>query len=299
MHIGVVLPQAGNDWSKALESARHAEEIGADSVWVVDHLLGFPPERGILEAWTMLSALAASTSRVQLGAQVFCQSFRNPALFAKMAATLDQVSGGRVRLIVGAGWLETEYDQFGYDFPEPALRVEQTEEAIHILKGMLSGSIEPFTFKGSHYRVDDVVNVPQPVHPPMPIEVGAARDRMMRLIGRLGDGWNCPGVALPVFENRREFLEKACAKAGRSINDLVLSCQIPCAVGDDEAARHPRLQSFSPQLGLVGSVDQAVERAGELMGQGVTDFLTIVPPGPQGAQCLERLVGEVRPQVAR
>jgi alkanesulfonate monooxygenase SsuD/methylene tetrahydromethanopterin reductase-like flavin-dependent oxidoreductase (luciferase family) len=296
MHVGVVLPQAGKDWSSALESAQHAEEIGADSVWVVDHLIGFPPERGILEAWTMLSALATATTRVQLGAQVFCQSFRNPALFAKMAATLDQISGGRVRLLVGAGWHEAEYMQFGYEFPEPSIRVEQTDETIQILKGMLSGA-DSFSFEGQHYRVNDVSNIPQPVRVPLPIEVGAARNRMLRLIARRGDGWNCPGAALPVFDDRLEYLKQACEKNGRSIKDLVLSCQIPCAVGDDEAAKHPRLQAFSPQLGLIGSVDRATERAGELMQKGLTDFLTIVPPGPSGQKCLERLVAEVRPQL--
>src|SRR5688500_1226730 len=117
MRIGVVLPHVGGDWDQVLEAAQHAEEAGADSVWVVDNVLGFPPERGILEAWTVMSALAAATERVEIGAQVHCQSFRNPALFAKMAATLDRISNGRLRLLMGAGWYESEYTQFGYEFP--------------------------------------------------------------------------------------------------------------------------------------------------------------------------------------
>lgn len=159
MHVGVVLPQVGSDWDEVLDAARHAEKVGADSVWVIDHLLGFPPDRGILESWTLLSALAASTERVELGAQVFCQSFRNPALLAKMAATLDRVSGGRFRLLIGAGWFEAEYRAFGWEFAPPATLVEELQDTIRILKGMLS-STEPFTYEGKHYRVQEAVNIP-------------------------------------------------------------------------------------------------------------------------------------------
>lgn len=296
MHIGVVLPQAGTDWPAALEMARFAEDLGVDSVWVVDHVLGFPPERGILESWTTLSALAASTSKVQIGAQVFCQSFRSPALLAKMAATLDQISGGRLRLLIGAGWFEAEYDAFGWDFPEPGTRFEQLAETVAILKGMLSGK-EEFSFEGKHHRVNSALNAPPPVRVPMPIEIGAARDRMLRFVAREADGWNCPGAALPALDNRLDYLTRSLDKAGRSLSDLRLSCQIVCAVGDDEAAQDQRLQMFSAPLGLVGTVDQATERAAELVKKGFSDFLTVVPRGDRGKACLERLVTEVRPNV--
>ena len=296
MHVGVVLPQVGAEWKDILEAARHAEEVGADSVWVIDHLLGFPTEKGIFEAWTVLSALATATERVQLGAQVFCQSFRNPALFAKMAATLDQISGGRFRLLIGAGWYEPEYQAFGFEFPEPSVRVGELTDTIRILKGMLSSG-DAFTYEGKHYKVQEVMNIPTPVQSPFPIEVGAARDRMLRLVAREADGWNCPGAILPVLDDRLGTLQRACESAGRSISELRLSIQIPCAVGDDKAKTHPRLAGFNPDAGLIGSVDQAADRAGELMSKGLTDFLTIVPPGSSGRACLERLVTEVRPRL--
>jgi alkanesulfonate monooxygenase SsuD/methylene tetrahydromethanopterin reductase-like flavin-dependent oxidoreductase (luciferase family) len=298
MHIGVVLPQTGADWPEVLEAAQHAESIGADSIWVVDHLLGFPPDRGILEAWTLLSALASATERVELGAQVFCQSFRSPSLFAKMTATLDRVSNGRVRMLIGAGWHEPEYDAFGYEFPAAGVRVEELVDQIRILKGMLSGP-EPFTYEGKHFHVKDVVNVPTPHRSPFPIEVGAFGDRMMRIIAREADGWNCPAVALGELDDRLAFLEKACADNGRSIADLRLTCQIACAVGDDEAKAKAPVAMFSPDLGFVGSVQQAVDRAGELMGKGIEGFHVIVPRGERGRACLERLVNEVRPKLAQ
>lgn len=296
MRIGVVLPQVGADWGDVIEAARHAEDVGADSVWVIDHVIGFPSERGILEAWTVMSALAAATERVEIGAQVQCQSFRNPALFAKMAATLDRISNGRLRLLVGAGWFETEYTQFGWEFPPPGVRVEQLRETIAILKGLL-GPHDAFTYEGKHYTVREATNLPLPVQQPLPIEVGGARNRIMRTVARMADGWNCPGAALGFLDDRLTFLDKACADAGRSLSDLRLSVQIVGTVGDDQATQDPRMQMFNAQLGLVGTPDEAAARARELMDKGFTDFNCIVPPGGRGRECVERLVNEVRPKV--
>ncbi len=296
MHVGVVLPQVGADWDAVLEAARHAEDVGADSVWVVDHVLGFPPHRGILEAWTLMSAVAAATDRVQIGAQVLCQSFRNPALLAKMAATLDRVSNGRLRMLIGTGWFETEYRQFGWEFPAPGVRIGELRDAICILKGLLADH-DSFTYVGEHYTVREAVNLPLPIQQPLAIEIGGAGDRLLRTVAQMGDGWNSPGAALGVLDNRLAFLASACEARGRSIDDLRLSCQIVCAVGDDEAVQHPGMAMFSPQLGLVGSADDAARRARELIDKGMTDFNCIVPPGARGRACLERLINDVRPKV--
>lgn len=297
MHVGVVLPQVGAEWQMCLDAAKHAEDSGADSVWVVDHVIGFPPTRGILEAWSLMAALAAATERVQIGAQVLCQSFRNPALLAKMASTVDQISGGRLRMLVGAGWFETEYQQFGWDFPSPGDRIEQLRETIEILKGLLTPH-EAFTFEGKHHAVRDAINLPLPVQQPLSIEIGGAGDRLIRTVALLGDGWNCPGAALGALDNRIQLLREECERVGRDIGELRLSSQIVCAVGDDEAAQHPGLQMFSPHLGIVGSTEQAAGRVRELMDQGFNDFNCVVPPGRRGRACLERLLNEVKPLVA-
>jgi alkanesulfonate monooxygenase SsuD/methylene tetrahydromethanopterin reductase-like flavin-dependent oxidoreductase (luciferase family) len=298
MDIGVVLPQVAADWPQVLEASEHAEAAGADSVWVIDHVLGFPADRGILEAWTVMSAVAARTERVEIGAQVLCQSFRNPALLAKMAATLDRVARGRLRMLVGAGWFQGEYEAFGWDFPAAGVRVGELRDTIRILKGLLN-SQEPFSYEGEYYRVTNAVGRPMPVRQPFAIEVGAAGDRMLRIIAKEADGWNCPGALLPRLEERLGYLAKACADAGRSIDDLRLSCQIVCAVGDDDAAKHPGLMMFNPQLGLVGSIDQATARLGELLELGLTGFNCVLPPGSKGRACLERLLGDVAPQLGR
>jgi alkanesulfonate monooxygenase SsuD/methylene tetrahydromethanopterin reductase-like flavin-dependent oxidoreductase (luciferase family) len=295
--LGVVLAQYRVEWEDVRSAALEAERLGLDSVWVVDHLQAMQPDLGVLEAWIVLSAIAVVTERVEFGAQVFCQSFRNPALFAKMAATLDHVSAGRFRLLIGAGWYEDEYVKFGYDFPRPGVLVEQLRETVTILKGMLSGKDEPFTFGGEHYRVSEVRNLPQPVRAPMPIEIGGARDRILRTVARQGDGWNCPAVALGFLDDRLEFLRVECEKAGRSIDELRLTCQITCTIGDDEAESRPDVAMFGPQNGLRGSVDEAVERASELASKGISGFHVIAPRGSRGRAILERLVNEVRPQV--
>jgi alkanesulfonate monooxygenase SsuD/methylene tetrahydromethanopterin reductase-like flavin-dependent oxidoreductase (luciferase family) len=295
MHVGVVLPQVAADWDKVTEATEHAESVGADSVWVIDHVLGFPPPKGILEAWTVMSAVAASTRRVEIGGQVLCQSFRNPALLAKMAATLDRVSNGRLRMLIGAGWMEQEYRQYGWDFPAPGVRIGELRDAARILKGLLSPH-ESFSYDGQHYSVKDAVNLPLPVRQPFPIEIGGAGERLIRTVAWLGDGWNCPGAALGMLDNRLELLRVECENRGRSMDELRLSCQIVCAVGDDDAAQHPGMAMFSPQLGFTGSIDRAAGRARELMDKGLTDFNVIVGPGPRGRACLERMM-EVRAKV--
>ncbi|MFN2545555.1 MAG: LLM class flavin-dependent oxidoreductase [Actinomycetota bacterium] len=297
MDLGVVLPQIRAEWDDVLQTAQRAEELGLDSVWVIDHLTWMPPQLGILEAWTVLSALSTATQRVELGAQVFCQSFRNPALFAKMAATLDHISGGRFRLLIGAGWFEDEYRAFGYDFPSPGTRVDQLREAVLILKGMLSGKDEPFTFRGEHYRADGVVNAPAPARARLPVEIGGSGDRVLGVVARDADGWNCPSLALGDIDARLAFLREQCDRHGRSFDELRITCQITCTVGDEEAESRPDVAMFGPQSGLRGSVEQAAHRLGELVAKGVTGFNCITPRGERGWPILERLMNEVKPKV--
>lgn len=292
MHIGLVLPQRGVSWAEVRDSAQRAEEMGCDSVWVIDHLLSFPPEAGLLEAWTLLSALAVSTTRVQLGAQVLCQSFRNPALLAKMAATLDDVSGGRFRLLIGAGWLEAEYKAFGYEFPAPRTLISELRETVRILKGLLKSG-EPFTFEGKHYQTNEARNLP--LRRSIPVEVGGGRDRLMKLVAKEADGWNCPAILLGNLNNRIEFLQGQCEQIGRKIQELHLSCQITCTVGDAEADDDKGLQFYNTSNGFTGTVEEATVRAKGMMALGMSSFNVVIPSGEVGWKCLERLIEQVRP----
>lgn len=279
LEFGVVLPQLDAGWDDARRFALRAEDGGFDSVWVADHLHGLPPEKGILEAWTLMSAVAAVTERVGIGAQVLCQSFRNPALLAKMATTLDQVSGGRLRFLIGAGWHEEEYEAFGFPFPSAGQRVAETEDAVRICRGLFDTGAAPFTHEGRHHAVHAAVNVPPPARR-IPIGVGCVGDRMLDLTARLADEWNFPATGLHRYDARRRRFDERVAEHGRSVRR---STQIVFAPGERQLA--PFFDMFRPALGIRGSQAQMEQRVGELVDAGLRGFYGFVPD----AQALDEL----------
>ena len=227
MKIGLMLPLAEDEhgqaasWAELRARAEQAEGAGLDSIWVYDHLLHrFPgrPTVGFWEAWTMLSALAAATRRVELGASVLCAGFRNPAVLAKMATTLDEVSGGRLILGLGAGWHEPEFDAFGLPFDH---RVSRFEEALQIIAPLLrTGSVD---VAGRFHRAADGEIRPRGPRPGgPPLLVAAFGPRMMRLTARYADAWNSDwkqsaDLVVPMLEK----LDEACADVGRDPATLV------------------------------------------------------------------------------
>jgi alkanesulfonate monooxygenase SsuD/methylene tetrahydromethanopterin reductase-like flavin-dependent oxidoreductase (luciferase family) len=221
MRIGVVVPMSQSDgtgrvpsWPEVLAFTERAEALGLQSIWVCDHLISGPPGRpveGIHEGWTILSALAASTSRVELGQLVMCASFRNPALLAKMAATAEAVSGGRLILGLGAGWYDPEYEAFGYPTDH---RVGRFEEALQIIGPLLRG--ERVAFAGRYHEARDATLLPPPDRP-IPILVAAKGPRMLRLTARYADAWNTAWFGYPDNRLRQRLtdLERALAAEGR------------------------------------------------------------------------------------
>jgi probable F420-dependent oxidoreductase len=223
MRIGIALPQAAEDgaggtWTDILGLARQAEEGGADSLWLSDHFFHreddgpVGSETGYHEAWTLLSALAATTRQVQLGTLVLATSFRPPGLLAKMAATVDDVSGGRVILGLGCGWHEPEYEAFGYPFDH---RVGRFEEALRIIVPLLRG--QRVTFDGVYSQVHDAEIRPAPIRPDMPVLVAAKGERMLRLTARHADAWQTAWFGRPDdrYRQRHAELLAACAAEGR------------------------------------------------------------------------------------
>src|ERR1700682_4419369 len=155
-------PQAGATVKTLLDRAEMAERLGYHSFWLVDHFwtLGMP-DLDLLEAVTMMSAIAARTERVRIGTLVLCNSFRNPALLAKSLTTIDHISNGRLEIGIGAGWMDEEYRAYGYEFPETPVRLKQLQEGLEILKAMLGPEKKP-TFKGKSYSIDGAMNNPKP-----------------------------------------------------------------------------------------------------------------------------------------
>ena len=219
MDVGMILAM-GEDQPVTYRSirdlARAGEDGGLASLWVYDHLLSVEGDRvsGQWEAWSVLSALAATTSTAQLGILVSCNSFRHPALHAKMAHTVQEISAGRLILGLGAGWHEPEYRAFGFPFDR---RVARFAEGIEVIARLLRG--ERVTFDGRFYQLADAELLPPlsdgPI--PLPILVGARGDRMLRLTARWADAWNTAWYGLPNerFDRVHERWLAACAAQGR------------------------------------------------------------------------------------
>ena len=226
MKIGTVLPMNESDgpgaqsWRRISALARQAEAGGLDSLWVYDHFLfrePGEPDDGIHEAWTVLTAVAAVTERVQVGSIVLGTGFRPPALTAKMAATADEIADGRLILGLGTGWYEPEYKAFGYPFDHRAGRFE---EALAIIVPMTRG--DRVTFHGRWYDVEDAVIIPAPPRPTrlegrIPILIAAKGERVLRLTARYADAWNTAWFGFPDerYQGRVADLRRACEAEGR------------------------------------------------------------------------------------
>ncbi len=239
MKVGVVLP-LGEDpklgrppgYREVRDLAVQAEEAGFDAVWLYDHLLYRFPDRGTMgvwEVWTFLSAIAEATQRAELGTIVMCTAFRNPALLAKMAETLDEVSEGRLILGLGAGWHQPEFDAFGIPFDHKAGRFE---EALQIIVPLIrEGKVD---FRGKYYSAPECEIRPRgPRAGQLPILVAAGKPRMLQLTARYADSWNTAWLGLPtLLGERRERLEAACREVGRDPQTLEVTVGVSVAFPD-------------------------------------------------------------------
>ena len=186
MRIGIQLPEVEREvrWPEYVAMAQAAEEVGFESIWLGDHLLYDAPERAPWEAWTLLSALADATSTVRLGPLVACAGFHPPAVMAKMASTIDEISRGRFVLGLGAGWNRREFEAFGIPYDR---RVSRFEEAFAIISALLRG--ERVTLHGTYHRAEDVVLLPAP-HRRTPIMIGSNGPRMLSIALPHVEAWN-------------------------------------------------------------------------------------------------------------
>jgi len=216
--VGVQLPEVERDvrWPEYAAMAAAAEEAGFDSIWVGDHLLyrgDGRPERGPWDAWTLLAALAAATSRVRLGPLVACTGYRPPGMLARAAAAVQEVSGGRLVLGLGAGWNETEFRAFGFPFDRRAARFE---ESFEIVRRLLDG--ERVTFRGRFFRTDDAVLLPR-AHRRPELMVGSVGPRVLRATLPFVDSWNCwyldYGNTAMGFAELNATIDQAVAVVGR------------------------------------------------------------------------------------
>jgi probable F420-dependent oxidoreductase len=292
MRVGVVVPMSLSDgggqvpsWPELLAFAERAEALGLQSVWVCDHFVSSPPGRpveGIHEGWTILSALAASTRRVELGQLVMCASFRNPALLAKMATTADAVSGGRLILGLGAGWYDPEYEAFGYPTDH---RVSRFEEALRIVSALLRG--ESVDFTGRYHQVRNAVLLPPPDRP-IPILVGAKGPRMLRLTARHADAWNTAWFGRPDdrLHQRLADLETALDADGR--DPATLRRTVGMHVRDPDVTTSHN----GDDLVIGGSVEELARAIDDYEVLGFDDVIVVLQPMTE--RSLDRLAEAVQ-----
>jgi probable F420-dependent oxidoreductase len=238
--IGVQLPEVERDvrWPEYVAMARAAEGEGFDSIWVGDHYLyrdDGRSERGPWEAWTLLAGLAAVTERVRLGPLVACLNFHPPAVLAKTAATVDELSGGRLVFGAGAGWNRAEFDAFGLPYDH---RVSRFEEAFEVIRRLLDG--ERVTFEGRWHRVRDAVLLPRPERRPT-LMVGSTGERVLAATLPHVDAWNTwydwYGNTPDGFAAKVRAIDEACERVGREPSTLARSACVLVRLGDDGERR--------------------------------------------------------------
>jgi alkanesulfonate monooxygenase SsuD/methylene tetrahydromethanopterin reductase-like flavin-dependent oxidoreductase (luciferase family) len=234
-----------------------------DSLWFVDHVqFGDSP---VLEGWTALTYFAAQYPQFQVGHMVLCQSFRNPALLAKMAATLQYLSQGRFLLGIGAGWHEEEYRAYNYAFPPARARTEQLEEALQIVKALWSE--KQVTFQGQHYAVNAAYCEPKP-DPLPPIIIGGQGRRMLHLVARYADGWNIAWTKPEEYRQKLQVFEQACQQEGRDPGQVRRSWfgRCTCVTSAEEAAT-------LNGRGLLGTPEQIVAQIQAYVDLGIDYFM--------------------------
>jgi alkanesulfonate monooxygenase SsuD/methylene tetrahydromethanopterin reductase-like flavin-dependent oxidoreductase (luciferase family) len=263
-----------------------------DAAWVIDHLqFG---DADVLEGFTTLAYLAALHPRLKVGHAVLCQSFRNPALLAKMGATLQFLSGGRYIFGIGAGWHEEEHRAYGYDFPPAGARVEQLAEAVQIVKALWTE--ERTTFEGKHYRVVEARCEPRP-NPVPPVMIGAFRPKMLHLTARYADWWDVSSTGIDDYRPLAAAFEQACAEVGRDPSTVRRSWSGGCACAPTEQGvakiveQRPQLQ---PGEDFVGAPQQLIEQMQPFIELGV-DYFILDCSGFPDLTTLRLLVDEVLP----
>ena len=274
-------------YAEIREVARRMEATGFDAIWLADHLLYRRPNQptaGIWECWTILSALAEATSRIELGTLTLCSSIRNPAVLAKMAASLDEVSGGRLIFGIGAGWNEPEYRAFGLPFDH---RVDRFEEALQIITPLLrEGHVD---FAGKHYTARDCEIRPRGPRPSgPPILIGAERPRMMRLAARYGDLWNTGYFAtVDTFAASRAAFDAARADIGPAAANVGATALLKVGWAD----LGPLPAWFGDDPYLTGTADVIASALRGYADAGVAHVMLQYWPNVPAA--LDRVVGAV------
>ncbi|HVV17811.1 MAG TPA: LLM class F420-dependent oxidoreductase [Pseudonocardiaceae bacterium] len=326
MRFGLFVPQGwrldlvgidvADHWTTMLDVARIADEGPFESIWVYDHFhtTPLPTEEATHEAWSLMAAFGAATSRVRLGQMCTCMGYRNPAYLAKVAATVDMVSGGRVEMGIGAGWYEHEWRAYGYGFPRAGERLGQLDEGVQIMRQLWTTGTA--TLKGDHYQVDGAIARPLPLQEGgVPLWIaGGGEQKTLRTAAKYANYTNF--VSDPEqFRRKSEILAAHCADVGTDFDAITRSSNFNTVIGETEQDVRDRLDwlraHYAPHLptdlvdrnlnviqgGLVGTPEQLVERLRGMRDLGMGYAITYFPEAAYDRSGIDLFVERVIPEL--
>jgi F420-dependent oxidoreductase-like protein len=317
MRFGTFVPQGWkgdqngipveDQWDRILRFANLIEDSGYDSIWVYDHFHTHPvvTQESTFDAWTLMAALAAVTTRARLGQMCTCALYRPPSLLAKMAANIDVISGGRLDVGIGAGWSKREFEAYGYRYPSDGERLDMLEEAVQVLIAMWTQ--DEARFQGEHYTVDGAINRPHPIqkpHPPLWIS-GGGEKRTLRIVAQYGDFANF-GDNIEEFRHKSRVLAGHCEAVDRPYEEIGRTIHRMSVIGRDDADLRRKLdiaatrRSCTPEEfadeHFAATVPQAVEEMGEFIDEGCAEMILYFYDMGD-ADSLELFASEVIPQL--
>ena len=284
IHFGVTIPQIKRTWEESKSAATEFEAMGYDSLWVCDHLYGpQSPTIPILEAWSLVSAVAAVTSKVEIGTLVTPAGMRNPAHLGKVIATIDNIAGGRIIPGLGAGWMPREFTDFGVPFLSTGQRLGQLRETVTLLKRMW-GDEPQVTFEGKYVQAHNVVCEPKPARKP-PLLIGGGGEKVtLKLAAKEADIWNNLAAQQGLLERKVGVLKEHCAAVGRPLEEVTISQQCLVTIAPDEASAGPMVETakkiFGGHMGdptgplaIAGSPQRVREQIQKHIDLGCTMFV--------------------------
>jgi len=272
-------------------SWRRIEALGFGWISIWDHFYGAtgqPDDAECLEAVALHAALACETSRVRIGSLVYSIGYRHPAVLAKAITAIDHLSGGRADMGIGAGWAEVEYEAYGIPFPSAKERLDQLEEGIQVLRGLLHDDVT--SFQGTYFNLHEARNEPRPVQAKMPIWIGGGGEkRTLKIAARYADGWNVPFVAPQEFARKRGVLAEHCAAVGRDPGDIRCAVNVGLAFSEDSLqAQFGKLANYVRNGCLTGTDDEVRDKVGQYVEAGA-DQVNIALRAPFDLDAVERL----------
>jgi F420-dependent oxidoreductase-like protein len=291
IRFGVQTGQQNIEWEQLRSFWGKADGWGYDSLWVFDHFYPIftDPTGPCLEGWTLLSALSQNTKRARIGALVNGNTYRNPSLTAKMAATLDNLSGGRLNLGIGAGWFEAEHRSLGFDFKTVGGRLQALDESCQIIKGMLTQ--EKTTLKGKHYSVVDAICNPKPIQKNMPLMIGGHGEKvLLKLVAKHADMWNMGNADAAEMKRLIGVIERHGDTVGRNTDEIEKTLMLALCYKAPKQ-REEMLSSMVAMMGqttperardmmVVGSKQECVDKIEGYIKAGVTHFIFLYSPSP-------------------